>query len=157
MPNDAPHPHARHVEILKSLLDADSPKEILGSTWELRDRLAMEELLNDGLVSGIFRRDTMGQPSDFANLVITTAGRRFVLDHEQQVASGGDSVKSVGQSGGITAHTVNITHAPQAVGMAPASTRKKPWYQLTWVILSGAVAFVAGVLKILDHFNIRFW
>ncbi len=60
----------------------------------------------------------MGRPAEFLNVVITGLGRRMVADYDRELSASGTAVGSLNQSGGITAHTINITQPLSA--MSPA-------------------------------------
>ncbi len=109
--------------------------------------------MHDGLVRADVRHDELGRPAEFLNVVITGPGRRMVADHDR-AASVGIAVASVHQSGGITAHIVNIAQ-PHAFTPAAPAGKERPWWKRTWVVVSGAAAFAAAVLKVLDYFHVH--
>ena len=63
---------------------------------------------------------------------------------------GDTNITSRGQSGGITAHTVEISSAPR---LQPPNKKTSPWKK--WIlIISAAVAFIASLIAILEYFGI---
>jgi hypothetical protein len=58
------------------------------------------------------------------------------------------NVRSENQRGGITAHTVNITTAEQAV------ERRKPWKVLA-IAVATSVSLAAGVVAVLSYFGVN--
>lgn len=105
------------------------------------------------MVSAEILWDRNGAPAEFLNVVITGAGRRLVEQQERDLSAAQNVLFSTQQHGGITAHTVNITYAASAVTNAGGDPSRKPWWTPTWLVISGAVAFGAAVLKILDYFR----
>lgn len=76
--------------------------------------------------------------------------QKMLKQHQRDLSAAQNALLSTQQHGGITAHTVNITYAASAVMNTRADPSKKPWWPRTWLVISGAVAFGAAVLQILD-------
>ena len=53
-----------------------------------------------------------------------------------------DEIGSVGQTGGINAHTVNITHMPH---------QRRPWWRSWWTGLVGLAGIVVAAYAVIDH------
>lgn len=62
-----------------------------------------------------------------------------------------ENISSHGQSGGITAHTVNI--GPQSPSSPPEKPKSK-WKKVIAVLVA-MVAFIASFVKILDYFDVK--
>jgi len=62
-----------------------------------------------------------------------------------------ESVSSHGQSGGITAHTVNIASASPS----PPSERPRSEWKKAVAVVVAVVAFIASVVKVLDYFDVK--
>jgi hypothetical protein len=62
-------------------------------------------------------------------------------------ADDGTKVTSVGQSGGITANTVNFAPPPTPPGP------RTSWWKSTWALVFGVAAFLAAVVTVLQYFG----
>jgi hypothetical protein len=70
-----------------------------------------------------------------------------------------DNISSHNQKGGITAKNVTVTSGGSINSVTKHSSanplQKSRWK--IWAYISGAIAFIASVVKILEYFDIVLW
>jgi hypothetical protein len=103
------------------------------------------DLFEAGYVSAVEAHSFSGRA--YLEPRITLAGRQFLA---QRAASGDTNISSHGQSGGITAHTVNVNARLQ-----PQADARQPWWKTWWGIVGGLLGAAAAIVAILEFFDIK--
>jgi len=67
------------VDVLAPLAAAKEPQFLEASTATLEQRTLLASFVDSGLVSGVYRRDELGRPSDFANLTLSKEGQEYLI------------------------------------------------------------------------------
>jgi hypothetical protein len=130
--------------------------EYLNSEAVVVAAMASDRWRGNGRVFGLVR-DTIGveRRNELINQLNLEAD--FYVDKLQKapatVPAQIASVVSDGQSGGITAHTVNI--ANHAVPLAAQLPPPRPWWKSWWTFAVGLAGIVAAVFAGLDHYEKR--